>query len=56
MVGEKVHYGFKWWLYPLDGRFAWMALGVRRQRLMAFPEQNLIAVFPERIGDRVPSA
>ena len=33
-----------------------MALGVRRQRLMAFPEQNLIAVFPERIGDRVPSA
>jgi CubicO group peptidase (beta-lactamase class C family) len=42
---ENFQYGFKWWLYPLNGKFVWMARGFGGQRLMVFPEQNLIAVF-----------
>jgi CubicO group peptidase (beta-lactamase class C family) len=44
-AGEHFQYGFKWWLYPLNGKFVWMALGFGGQRLMVFPEENLIAVF-----------
>ncbi len=44
-AGNNFQYGFKWWLYPLNGKFVWMARGFGGQRLMVFPEQNLIAVF-----------
>jgi CubicO group peptidase (beta-lactamase class C family) len=43
--GNKFKYGFKWWLYPLKGKFVWMARGFGGQELMVFPEENLIAVF-----------
>jgi CubicO group peptidase (beta-lactamase class C family) len=44
---EGMKYGFKWWLLPrTDGPgFVWMALGFGGQRLMVFPEKDLIAVF-----------
>jgi CubicO group peptidase (beta-lactamase class C family) len=42
---DRFQYGFKWWLYPLNGKFVWMARGFGGQRLMVFPDQNLIAVF-----------
>jgi CubicO group peptidase (beta-lactamase class C family) len=44
---EGMKYGFKWWLLPRsDGAgFVWMALGFGGQRLMVFPEKDLIAVF-----------
>ena len=38
-------YGFKWWLYPLKGKYAWMGRGFGGQRLMVFPEDNLIVTF-----------
>jgi CubicO group peptidase (beta-lactamase class C family) len=41
---ENFQYGFKWWLYPLNGKFVWMARGFGGQRLMVFPELKLIAV------------
>jgi CubicO group peptidase (beta-lactamase class C family) len=41
----RFQYGFKWWLYPLNGKFVWMAIGFGGQRLMVFPEENLIVVF-----------
>jgi CubicO group peptidase (beta-lactamase class C family) len=44
-LGTEFKYGFKWWLYPRDGKFVWMARGFGGQRLMVFPEENLIAVF-----------
>jgi len=39
--------GSKWWLYPRkDGRrFVWMGIGFGGQRLMVFPEEQLIATF-----------
>jgi CubicO group peptidase (beta-lactamase class C family) len=43
--GIVYKYGFKWWLYPLKGKFVWMARGFGGQELMVFPEENLIAVF-----------
>jgi CubicO group peptidase (beta-lactamase class C family) len=42
---ENFEYGFKWWLYPLNGKFVWMAWGFGGQELMVLPEENLIAVF-----------
>jgi CubicO group peptidase (beta-lactamase class C family) len=50
---ENLKYGFKWWLYPLNGKFVWMALGFGGQRLMVFPDQDLIVVFTgwEILGD-----
>ena len=42
---EHFRYGFKWWLYPLNGKFVWMARGFGGQELMVFPEENLIVVF-----------
>jgi len=40
-------YGFKWWLYPRkdDGSLVWMGIGFGGQRLMVFPEEQLIATF-----------
>jgi CubicO group peptidase (beta-lactamase class C family) len=54
---ENFQYGFKWWLYPLNGTFVWMGRGFGGQRLMVFPEQNLIAVFTgwEIIKDEAPT-
>ena len=54
---ENFQYGFKWWLYPLNGKFVWMARGFGGQRLMVFPEQNLIAVFTgwEILKDPAPA-
>jgi hypothetical protein len=44
---EGFKYGFKWWLWPRgDGQhYVWMARGFGGQRLMVFPEEDLIAVF-----------
>jgi len=62
---EGFKYGYKWWLLPRTDRqgYVWMARGFGGQRLMVFPEENLIAVFTgweilkgEDSGDlRVPS-
>jgi hypothetical protein len=40
-------YGFKWWLLLRTDRqgFVWMARGFGGQRLMVFPEEDMIAVF-----------
>lgn len=43
--GNNFQYGFKWWLYPLNGKSVWMARGFGGQRLMVFPSENLIVVF-----------
>jgi CubicO group peptidase (beta-lactamase class C family) len=45
VAGQRIYYGFMWWLYPLSGKFAWMGFGWGNQMLMVFPEQNWIAVF-----------
>ena len=44
---EGFKYGFKWWLLPRTDRqgYVWMARGFGGQRLMVFPEENLIVVF-----------
>jgi CubicO group peptidase (beta-lactamase class C family) len=44
---EGYKYGFKWWLFPRAGtqRYVWMGIGFGGQRLMVFPEEELIAVF-----------
>jgi CubicO group peptidase (beta-lactamase class C family) len=44
---QGLKYGFKWWLYPRkDGtHFVWMGIGFGGQRLMVYPEEQLIAVF-----------
>jgi len=44
---QGLKYGFKWWLYPRKdgGEFIWMGIGFRGQRLMVFPEEDLIATF-----------
>ena len=54
---ENFQYGFKWWLYPLSGKSVWMARGFGGQRLMVFPEQNLITVFTgwEILKDPAPA-
>ena len=57
---ESYKYGFKWWLLPRTDRqgFIWMARGFGGQRLMVFPEEDLIAVFTgweilkDEAGDR----
>jgi CubicO group peptidase (beta-lactamase class C family) len=40
-------YGYQWWLYPRQepGRFDWMALGFGGQKLMVFPQENMIVTF-----------
>lgn len=54
---EHFRYGFKWWLYPLNGRFVWMARGFGGQELMVFQEENLIVVFTgwEILKDPAPT-
>ena len=54
---ENFKYGFQWWLYPLNGKYAWMAWGFGGQWLMVFPEQSLIAVFTgwEILKDSAPA-
>jgi CubicO group peptidase (beta-lactamase class C family) len=54
---EHFRYGFKWWLYPLNGKFVWMARGFGGQELMVFPEENLIVVFTgwEILKDPAPA-
>ena len=54
---EGFKYGYKWWLYPLNGKFVWMARGFGGQELMVFPDQHLIAVFTgwEIIKDSAPT-
>ena len=44
---QGLKYGFKWWLYPRKngGQFVWMGRGFGGQRLMVFPEEQLIATF-----------
>ena len=44
---QDYKYGFKWWLLPRKDRqaFVWMARGFGGQRLMVFPEEDMIAVF-----------
>jgi CubicO group peptidase (beta-lactamase class C family) len=44
---EGFKYGYKWWLLPRTDRqgYVWMARGFGGQRLMVFPEEDLIAVF-----------
>jgi CubicO group peptidase (beta-lactamase class C family) len=44
---EGFKYGFKWWLLPRADRqgYIWMARGFGGQRLMVFPEEELMAVF-----------
>jgi CubicO group peptidase (beta-lactamase class C family) len=56
-LGNEFKYGFKWWLYPLKGKLVWMARGFGGQRLMVFPEENLIAVFTgwEILKDPAPT-
>jgi len=41
----RLQYGFSWWLYPVNGEYAWVATGFGGQELMVFPRQSLIAVF-----------
>ena len=57
---EGMKYGYKWWLYPRkeSGQFVWMCLGFGGQRLMVFPEEQLIVVFTgwQILGDDAPSA
>lgn len=44
---QGLKYGFKWWLYPRkDGRgLVWMGIGFGGQRLMVFPQEQVIATF-----------
>ena len=44
-AGNGVKYGFQWWLFPQGDRLIWAALGFGGQRLLVFPEEDLIAVF-----------
>ncbi len=45
--GEDFKYGYLWWLLPRTDRkgFVWEAAGLGGQRLMVFPEEDLIVVF-----------
>jgi hypothetical protein len=45
LEGGRFYYGFTWWLYPVSGKYAWMASGVGGQTLLVFPQEDLIAVF-----------
>ena len=44
---EGYKYGFKWWLLPEKGSggYVWMGRGFGGQRLMVFPEKDLIVTF-----------
>ena len=55
---QQYKYGFKWWLLPRTDRqgFIWLARGFGGQRLMIFPEEEMIAVFTgwEILKDEAP--
>lgn len=42
---EGFKYGYKWWLLPQGAGYAWMGRGFGGQRLMVFPEKDLIVTF-----------
>ena len=44
---QDLKYGFKWWLYPRKDakRLVWMGIGFGGQRLMVFPDEQLIVTF-----------
>ena len=44
---EGSKYGFKWWLFPRteSNRMIWAAVGFGGQRLMVFPQEDLIVTF-----------
>jgi CubicO group peptidase (beta-lactamase class C family) len=44
---QGLKYGFNWWLYPRKGgrQLVWMGIGFGGQRLMVFPDEQLIATF-----------
>ena len=42
---EGFKYGYKWWLLPQGSGYVWMARGFGGQRLMVFPEKDLILTF-----------
>ena len=46
-AGEGYRYGYQWWLYAgKDTKtLVWMCRGFGGQRLMVFPEENLLVVF-----------
>jgi CubicO group peptidase (beta-lactamase class C family) len=58
-ASEGFDYGYKWWLYPRPepGKFIWMGRGFGGQRLMVFPEENMIVTFTgwEIIHDDAPT-
>lgn len=56
-LGSEFKYGFKWWLYPQNGKFVWMGRGFGGQRLMVFPQESLIGVFTgwEILKDPAPT-
>jgi CubicO group peptidase (beta-lactamase class C family) len=45
-VDSTYKYGYKWWLYirPEKKSYVWTCLGFGGQRLMVFPEENLLVV------------
>lgn len=46
-VGDGVHYGYKWWLYPYgkgDTRLAWGGAGLGGQRPIYFADYDLLVV------------
>ncbi|HEV7613406.1 MAG TPA: serine hydrolase [Steroidobacteraceae bacterium] len=45
-AGEGFQYGYQWWLLPHGepARLAWVARGMGGQRLIVFPEEQLIVV------------
>ncbi|HLN48004.1 MAG TPA: serine hydrolase [Steroidobacteraceae bacterium] len=57
---DRFKYGFKWWLYPRTqaGQYIWMARGFGGQRLMVFPEEDLIVTFTgwEILHDAAPTS
>lgn len=58
-AGPDYKYGFFWWLLPRKDRqgYVWTALGFGGQRLMVFPDEELIAVFTgwEILKDDAPN-
>jgi len=40
----RLYWGFNWWLYPVSGKYAWIASGLGGQTLLVSPQQNLIVV------------
>jgi hypothetical protein len=41
-AGEGFKYGYFWWLLPYSGKTAWVARGFGGQRLIVFPDEQLI--------------